>query len=266
MEKDSRGNIALVIVVYNLEDIDSFNQKVENFADLFDVFIIDNGGNQALSFETIGNVTLLLNGYNAGTCSVLNDILDRVSNDKYSSLLFLDQDTDLVVSKLGSLRSIQDYNWGFLTLESYGLKELWIRTFNVPRFQFSGSFFSIEILREISSSNSQKIFLDYCDWLLYWNLRRTLGEPSTLPGFVEHHVYGEPKHKFSPFSHSPSRIYFQVKNLIILLPLSIVPISVKFFLVLRFLLICIMIPILSKPKKRYKELCRGLRDGIYIMF
>lgn len=258
METSTRRDVAVVIVVFHLSDVNFLFKRLSIISCYFDVFIFDNGGNDHIDWSDFEHLTVVKNSQNIGTCNVLLELFKYISQDKYNSILFLDQDTELMSERIYDLRLITKYKWGYLKLRSYGIKELWIRIFNIPRFQFSGSFYNLKILRANLNNLSSEIFLDYCDWMIYWNLKVYIDEPIVLTGFINAHVFGERRNTFSVFTHSPSRVYYQVKNSLKLIKIPNVPLEVKLFLAIRLNAVFLSIPFLSHSRERYSQFFKGL--------
>ena len=128
----------------------------------------------------------------------------------------------------------------------------------MPKYQFSGSFFSTALLDELSNTIGNLVFLDYCDWLIYWHLLNKKYSPKMIKNCIGEHVFGNGGRGL--FKHSAGRTYIQVKNSNILLRMVQVPLRLKIFLVFRLFFLFLIIPMMNESKTRYASFIAGLRD------
>ncbi len=254
-----RSSVLIVIIIFNLNDIDDFKSSLNRLLSDWDVLIIDNGGNENISLSDNLYLTVKRNEVNKGTCHPMKSVLPYVNLRGYKSILFLDQDTRLSQEALSGLDCIVGLNWGYFSLKNYG-RNKWITTiFDTPQFQFSGSFYSEKVIDQVVGCVDDEVFLDYCDWLIYWKLRKLIGDPKVINGFVQSHIFGVGSGVgFMLFRHSPFRVYFQVRNSLALLKEAIVPFAVKVFILLRLALLLLFIPFMESPILRYGNFLKGL--------
>ena len=273
--------VAVIIVLYNPDTNDIDN--VRRIAQYNVGFVVDNSLIPFMDGETIGNMSYICNKANIGIAKAQNIALREILKGDYEYVVFLDQDTRVVVdyplqiamefSRIdnGRLAVLGPQVVNAVTGGQYASA---IHKYEISENGFSlrkhiissGSCMSINALKDVGLMWGE-LFIDYVDFEWCWRAASKgyqCGVTSHLQ--ISHHV-GQRElsiGKYKVIISAQQRYFYQYRNFIWLIQKKYVPLQWKCATCVKFLLRIVYFPILVNGGLKYwNNMIKGLKAGIW---
>ena len=273
--------VAVIIVLYNPDTNDIDN--VRRIAQYNVGFVVDNSLIPFMDGETIGNMSYICNKANIGIAKAQNIALREILKGDYEYVVFLDQDTRVVVdyplqiamefSRIdnGRLAVLGPQVVNAVTGGQYASA---IHKYEISENGFSlrkhiissGSCMSINALKDVGLMWGE-LFIDYVDFEWCWRAASKgyqCGVTSHLQ--ISHHV-GQRElsiGKYKVIISAQQRYFYQYRNFIWLIQKKYVPLQWKCSTCVKFLLRLVYFPILVNGGFKYwNNMIKGLEAGIW---
>lgn len=273
--------VAVIIVLYNPDTNDIDN--VRRIAQYNVGFVVDNSLIPFMDGETIGNMSYICNKANIGIAEAQNIALREILKGDYEYVVFLDQDTRVVVdyplqiamefSRIdnGRLAVLGPQVVNAVTGGQYASA---IHKYEISENGFSlrkhiissGSCMSINALKDVGLMWGE-LFIDYVDFEWCWRAASKgyqCGVTSHLQ--ISHHV-GQRElsiGKYKVIISAQQRYFYQYRNFIWLIQKKYVPLQWKCATCVKFLLRLVYFPILVNGGLKYwNNMIKGLEAGIW---
>lgn len=273
--------VAVIIVLYNPDTNDIDN--VRRIAQYNVGFVVDNSLIPFMDGETIGNMSYICNKANIGIAKAQNVALREILKGDYEYVVFLDQDTRVVVdyplqiamefSRIdnGRLAVLGPQVVNAVTGGQYASA---IHKYEISENGFSlrkhiissGSCMSINALKDVGLMWGE-LFIDYVDFEWCWRAASKgyqCGVTSHLQ--ISHHV-GQRElsiGKYKVIISAQQRYFYQYRNFIWLIQKKYVPLQWKCATCVKFLLRLVYFPILVNGGLKYwNNMIKGLEAGIW---
>lgn len=273
--------VAVIIVLYNPDTNDIDN--VRRIAQYNVGFVVDNSLIPFMDGETIGNMSYICNKANIGIAKAQNIALREILKGDYEYVVFLDQDTRVVVdyplqiamefSRIdnGRLAVLGPQVVNAVTGGQYASA---IHKYEISENGFSlrkhiissGSCMSINALKDVGLMWGE-LFIDYVDFEWCWRAASKgyqCGVTSHLQ--ISHHV-GQRElsiGKYKVIISAQQRYFYQYRNFIWLIQKKYVPLQWKCATCVKFLLRLVYFPILVNGGLKYwNNMIKGLEAGIW---
>ena len=273
--------VAVIIVLYNPDTNDIDN--VRRIAQYNVGFVVDNSLIPFMDGETIGNMSYICNKANIGIAKAQNIALREILKGDYEYVVFLDQDTRVVVdyplqiamefSRIdnGRLAVLGPQVVNAVTGGQYASA---IHKYEISENGFSlrkhiissGSCMSINALKDVGLMWGE-LFIDYVDFEWCWRAASKgyqCGVTSHLQ--ISHHV-GQRElsiGKYKVIISAQQRYFYQYRNFIWLIQKKYVPLQWKCATCVKFLLRLVYFPILVNGGLKYwNNMIKGLKAGIW---
>lgn len=291
------SNIYTIIVLYHPEWSAIYSLVSELSSICAHCILVDNtpytsDASDQYQLDFGDSVTYKRLGYNAGIGHAQNTALDYIycSNHSPSHVLFLDQDSLISSSCVHQLfHSSNDLSLllsrpvvvGPLVFDSktlalrhipkylHGDSSVILNCLRVQRLQSSGSLVPFSLFKSGSIRFNRDLFIDYVDFDFFHQLAAIdvpvfMCYSASLPHSLGAGFLKLPFVSASVGISSPSRLYYQYKNLFILLSLPWTPKQWLSGLALRQALRLPFLIFMDSPLLRLKYCLNGLRDGLYL--
>ena len=273
--------VAVIIVLYNPDTNDIDN--VRRIAQYNVGFVVDNSLIPFMDGETIGNMSYICNKANIGIAKAQNIALREILKGDYEYVVFLDQDTRVVVdypsqiamefSRIdnGRLAVLGPQVVNAVTGGQYASA---IHKYEISENGFSlrkhiissGSCMSINALKDVGLMWGE-LFIDYVDFEWCWRAASKgyqCGVTSHLQ--ISHHV-GQRElsiGKYKVIISAQQRYFYQYRNFIWLIQKKYVPLQWKCATCVKFLIRLVYFPILVNGGLKYwNNMIKGLEAGIW---
>ena len=273
--------VAVIIVLYNPDTNDIDN--VRRIAQYNVGFVVDNSLIPFMDGETIGNMSYICNKANIGIAKAQNIALREILKGDYEYVVFLDQDTRVVVdyplqiamefSRIdnGRLAVLGPQVVNAVTGGQYASA---IHKYEISENGFSlrkhiissGSCMSINALKDVGLMWGE-LFIDFVDFEWCWRAASKgyqCGVTSHLQ--ISHHV-GQRElsiGKYKVIISAQQRYFYQYRNFIWLIQKKYVPLQWKCATCVKFLLRLVYFPILVNGGLKYwNNMIKGLEAGIW---
>lgn len=273
--------VAVIIVLYNPDTNDIDN--VRRIAQYNVGFVVDNSLIPFMDGETIGNMSYICNKANIGIAKAQNIALREILKGDYEYVVFLDQDTRVVVDyPLQIAMEFSRIDNGRLAVlgpqvvnaATGGQYASAIHKYEISENGFSlrkhiissGSCMSINALKDVGLMWGE-LFIDYVDFEWCWRAASKgyqCGVTSHLQ--ISHHV-GQRElsiGKYKVIISAQQRYFYQYRNFIWLIQKKYVPLQWKCATCVKFLLRLVYFPILVNGGLKYwNNMIKGLEAGIW---
>lgn len=290
----TNDKIGAIIVLYN-PNLDLLKKSISVLRNQINhICIVDNTPCCSIDgnfFEDVdNNIKYVPLGKNLGIAEAQNigiKWIKDIPNIEY--VFFLDQDSIIEFNTIQILSDKYDY----LVEKGYNVGGVGPRPFNrEQRKEYSGSVKKgkriddniTEVTELISSASlipvkffeivgdmDSSLFIDGVDHEWCWRCTKTTGARFFIcENTLLSHKLGEGDHNFflrKVSISTPFRTYFQFRNYFILLKRNYVPLYWKLSNGFKYCIKFLYYPLFITPRKEYlKNMWRGLRDGIKMMF
>ena len=280
--------IGAVIVIYN-PDIGLLSAVIEALHQQVDrLCIVDNSTDESLSVATLAeNIEYIPLYENRGIATAQNIGIRSLINQQCSYILLADQDSiaspDMVrelkrrhrtLSRVYNIAAIGPLPINRKTGKPYTRigDERILRHLRHEGYEFfethsiiaSFSLLSAEALLRIGMMN-EKLFIDFVDQEWCWRARENGMRIFIAPDLTFSHEQGCYRRRFGLDLNisSPSRLYFQIRNLLWLAQHDIAPKSWKRLNLKKLCYKIIGYPLFVTPRAAYfRSIVRGIKDGI----